>query len=111
MLEIKKACKIMEEFMLYLLKSGFLKVDSNISIEREQTTFTFETKKCKDKFCTQVEEFLNVGREFEVEEYGWELMGESDATNELELLGLLVDTVDIKHENEKTIFRIIRKNV
>lgn len=106
--ELKKGCKIVDEIALFLMRNGHL--DLNIAIKQEDKSFFIEiiTSSCSEELCNQMDAQINMCRELEIEEYGWELMGESDATNELELIGLLVDKLTIEHKNGKTIFRMVR---
>jgi hypothetical protein len=43
-----------------------------------------------------------------VEEYSWMLMGEASAADDLDIIGMLVDSVNIKCEKDKTIVEVIR---
>lgn len=109
--EYKKDCKIIDEITLYLMKNGYLKLSVDIEFKDNTLTFVIKTDKCREKVIQTIDKQINVPRELEVEEYGWELMGESDAQSELCLVGLLIDYVTIDDSNpDSTIFTFVRKN-
>ena len=108
--ELKKGCKIVDEIVLYLMKNGHRKL--NVNIDKNSDIFLVEitTDKCEDWLIEKIENNINKERELEVEEYGWELMGESDAQSELGLVGLLVDRVEVIQSQNETKFKLIRKD-
>ncbi len=109
--EYKKDCKIIDEITLYLMKNGYLKLNIDITFESDALTFIIKVPKCSQHIIETIDKQINVPRELEVEEYGWELMGESDAQSELCLVGLLIDYVTIDNTNDNsTIFTFVRKN-
>lgn len=109
--EYKKDCKIIDEITLFLMKNGYLKLNIDIDFNDDAFVFVIKTTKCDEEIINTIEEEMNVPREHEIEEYGWELMGESDAQSELGLVGRLIDSVTIDNscENE-TSFTFVRKN-
>ncbi len=53
----------------------------------------------------KMEEKIERQREIEVETYDWELMGDTDSQNELDVLGLLIDSINIEKEKVKIILK------
>ncbi len=109
--EIKKECKIVDELCLYLMKHGYMDLD--ISIRRADKLFllTIKSPKCNSDIISAMDEYINREREIAIEEYGWELMGESDCQSDLEMIGLLIDKLEIDDsEDEYTKFIITRLN-
>ena len=108
MQENQKICKIINELSLYILEnvSGTLNID--VKEFSEETIITFTT----DMIDEETKEFLlsqlSADRSLEIEEYGWELMGEGDSDDDLELIASLVDEVSITEENNKTVITLIR---
>lgn len=108
--EIKKGCKIIDEITLYLMKHGHLKLDIQIDKAETELVVVIKTNKCEQWLIDNISNNINLERELEVEEYGWELMGESDAQSELGLVGLLVDQVTVDDTDPSfTVFKLIRK--
>ncbi len=107
--EVKKGCKILDEVILFLMKNGHLNLDIKINKDEKVLSLEIKTKKASDSLIKEMDEYINRERELEVEEYGWELMGESDCENGLELIGLLVDKLEIFNDDESsTTFRLTR---
>lgn len=108
--EIKKSCKIVSELLLYLMKNGHHQVTFKIDYDETITKFIFTVKECSSSVISHLAENLNKGRKYEFEGYYWELMGESDSANELEIIGLLVDGIEIVEVGENTILTITREH-
>ncbi|MFI3329254.1 MAG: hypothetical protein R3Y05_02065, partial [bacterium] len=107
--EAKKISKIVDELFLYFVKHGHANINLDIKITDEQIKIEITLENLDNTLLNKIKERLQEDREIEVEEYGWELMGESDCSNELELIGLLIDTVEHKVENNLDILTFIRK--
>lgn len=109
--ELKKGCKIVDELLLYLMKHGHHKVDISVDKTEDRLIIEMTTDRCDDELLEKMDSYINNERELEVEEYGWELMGESDAQSELGMVGLLIDSLEIDNSGEgKTKLRISRVN-
>ena len=93
--EIKKGCKIIDELILYIMKNGHRKMDLSIDKTSDVLKVIIKTDKMEDSLLEVMDKYINTERELEVEEYGWELMGESDAQSELGMVGLLIDKLEI----------------
>lgn len=109
--EIKKNCKIINELLLYLMRNGHSEIELKIDYKEDISTFYFYVKECSSHVISQLAENLNKGRKHEFEGYYWELMGESDRANELEIIGLLVDGIQIIEKNNQTELVIQRKHI
>lgn len=108
--EIKKSCKIMNEMLMYLMKNGQRNIDLKIEYTDDMSLFTFTVEELPSKVICQLAENLNKGRKYEFEGYYWELMGESDSSNELEIIGMLVDGITITEKDTKTELIVRRKH-
>lgn len=108
MQENQKICKIISEISLYILEN----VSGNLSVDvkelGEEVIITFVTDlidpETKDFLMSQ----LSADRNIEIEEYGWELMGEGDSDDDLELVGNLINELSIQEENGKTVITLVR---
>ena len=98
--EIKKDCKIIDEIILYLMKNGYRKMDVSIDKSTNTLKVIIKTSKLTEEMLHFMDKYINTERELEIEEYGWELMGESDAQSELGLVGLLIDKLEIDNSKE-----------
>ncbi len=105
----KKVSKIIDELFLYLLKHGYKNINLNVNTEND-IRIDITVQDLEERIIEKLEERLKDKREVEVEEYGWELMGESDCSNELELIGLLIDSFSYKNEGNSYTLTFIRKN-
>lgn len=104
--EKKKICKLIDELSLFLLRDDKKNMNISLSYKDEETKIEIIVDKLSEKVKKYMLESINLKREFEVEEYGWELMGESDKSNDLEMVGLLIDYLEIidMGEQDKLIF-------
>ncbi len=101
--EIKKICKIVDEMTTFLLRDDTDTVDFRIKKMDDRTIISivdYNTRYTKKEVDDLIECF-NVQRQREVEEYYWQLVGESDDELELTIIGVMIDsaTVEIKHNN------------
>jgi hypothetical protein len=107
--ESKKICKITSEILLYLMSQGYYKVVFDIDVKDHIFTLKFNLKNVPKDVILYMDRKINSEREYEIEEYGWELMGESTESNELEMIGLIVDKLEIEQKGDTTYFTLIRK--
>ena len=87
--ETLKNAKIVEEIFAYLLEKGCKKVDVSMEVLEKEIKFQVTIKYDK-KIVLEMKEEIYCNREQELEEYGWELMGEDEECR-LQTLGLLID--------------------
>jgi hypothetical protein len=59
-----------------------------------------------EEAIAKLEDFLSSPREKEFEEYYWELAGESDHSEELYLVGTMVDEGSICYDEEERVIKI-----
>lgn len=108
--EQKKICKIIDEISLYFLRKGYNDFSMHISYDFEnKTVITFNLGVISKDMDEKLKKFIGLKREKEVEEYGWELLGESDSSADLEMIGLLIDSIDIEIANNETRIILTRK--
>lgn len=108
--EIKKNCKIINELLMYLMKNSLNQIDMHIDYRDDESIITFLVDECPSSVISHLAENLNKGRRYEFEGYYWELMGESDNTSQLSILGMLVDGIRFEEKNGKTKMEIHRKH-
>ncbi len=81
----------------------------DLKVLPEETVFTITIIDASEDFLMKMTEKISRERELEVETYGWELLGDIDSKSELEILGLLIDSIDIIKQKNITI-KLVRKN-
>ncbi len=107
--ELKKGTKIIHEFILYLMKHDVNTLNIDINRNENNLDIIIKTQKCSKKLIERITDRVGDVKELEYEEYGWELMGESDSSSELELVGMLLDSFEIDDSDpESTVFKLKR---
>ena len=108
MQENHKICKIISELTLYILEH----ISGNINIDIKEENNKYIIKIVTDEFNEESLKFIKkrlvADRNYSIEEYGWELVGEGDSDDDLELIGSLVDEASIINEDNKTIIMLVR---
>lgn len=99
--KLEKNLKILNELISYFHKHGA----DNLHIDIENTEDTFYCIICgsvpnlKERQLEKLDKILNCPRQHEVEQYYWNLNGESELDGELTLVGMMIDKVEISYEN------------
>ena len=107
--ETKKNVKIIDEMLFYFVEKGFNDVTIDCHFNKIETVLEF-TVCDKDRLLDEcIKNDIYVERDAEVEEYGYELMGESDTASELQLVGMLIDSIDIKRNND--VIKVVLKRI
>lgn len=107
--ELKKDTKIIHEFTLYLMRHGILKLNIDINKSGNTIDTIIKTEKCPKGLVDRIIERIGDVTESEYEEYGWELMGESDEASELELVGMLLNNFEVDNSNQDHTLFILRR--
>lgn len=100
MIEVKKVSKILNEMVSFSLNREATKVDSSIENKEDLYKLTIQASnlKCNNDCINNLKQLLNAPRQKDVEEYYWELTGESDTGAELELVGMMVDKAIVEFD-------------
>ncbi len=109
--EIKLLTKIVRELSMILLIHGYRRFTLTTDYGKAETRFFLNVKNLDDELRDHIEEKVNREREIEVETYGWELVGDIDSHSELEILGLLIDYVEIEQDGDETFLTFVRKSM
>jgi hypothetical protein len=96
--ETLKNAKIVEEIFAYLLEKGCPKINVSLEIKDKETTFIVIID-YNEKLLKKLKSDIYCCRDQELEEYGWELMGENEC-EELHTLGMLIDNYETTVEND-----------
>ena len=108
MQENHKICRIISELTLFILEH----ISGNINVDIKEEQNKYIIKIVTDEFNLESLNFIKkrliADRNYSIEEYGWELVGEGDSDDDLELIGSRVDEASIIHENGRTIITLVR---
>ncbi len=107
--EQSKAVKMIDEIMIYFINHGMSDLEIALSLKGNKTSvFVSAYTKKQPEDLDEVSESLLHPRQPEVEEYYWRLLGTNNKTNQLHLLGALVDDAKIMYEENKLTIQLIR---
>ncbi len=109
-LEIKIVTKIIRELGLFLMLNGYREFTLTTKNEETGTTFVIAIDEPTPELLAYMQEKIARERELEVETYGWELVGDIDSQTELEILGLLIDSMEVANKDGKTLITLVRKS-
>ncbi|MFW5889359.1 MAG: hypothetical protein ACOCUD_03160 [Bacillota bacterium] len=93
--------KIIKQLSLFLMLHGVKDFQLEFKSSNKNVYFILIAKDIAKDLLTRMEEKIGREREIEVETYGWELMGDTDSRNELDVLGLLIDSIEIENIKDK----------
>ncbi|MDA3732327.1 hypothetical protein PBV87_12600 [Niameybacter massiliensis] len=109
--EVKKISKMVDELTTFFLEhqAQSLEIKINNLVDRE--IIMVEAIALDDiALCVKrLQRFLSYPREREMEEYYWELAGETDSSEELGLVGTMIDEANIGYDEEKIQLELIRR--
>ncbi len=110
--EVKKISRIVDELVTFFLRKDTDEVDVSIKRSTECTVIRMivHGTHFDSEFVSHLEDSLNIQRQQEVEEYYWQLAGETDCDTEMTLVGAMVDTAKIGEIDGNLCIEIIRKN-
>lgn len=104
----QKICKMIEEFSLFILENHSNNINIDIKEIENKTVVRFTTDLMNNNLIDFVKTNIKPERLVEVEEYGWELMGEGSSDDDLPLVGNLIDKMEIENVDNKTIITMFR---
>ncbi len=108
--EIKIITKIVNELTLFFMMHGYYTIKQETRYEDKATIFIITVSTIKPSLIEKIRNKVERERELEIETYGWELIGDIDSQSELEIVGHLIDELQINHGDDSTTLTFIRKN-
>lgn len=110
----KKIMGIIDEVMTFLYCVGAKEI--NIHTIKAEDKYVIEIKsdylnKNKSKVEDMIDTLSTCQRQIELEEYYWELVGDSEVGTELTLVGAMVDEIDIDLEDDSIEITLIRNRI
>lgn len=116
MRETKKAIKIISELMIYYSDMGATDLSIDFHTQKFNSEKEFEiiisglVEDLTKENLTELRENLNTDRETQVEEYYWELAGESNSSREMSLVGMLIDKAMVEYKDKNLKITIWRQD-
>lgn len=104
----QKICKIVEEMSLYILENSSSNLNIDIRQSEHQTVLTFVMDKCSEAVKDFMLGKIKGERDKEIEEYGWELMGEGASDDDLGIINCLIDEISYEERGDKSVVRMVR---
>lgn len=99
--EAKKISRILDELSTYFLSKDPKRL--NISVDNLDDSYKISFIVCGIEYSEEeifnMMTILNEPRQPSVEAYYWSLVGESSDDSELSLIGMMIDTAEIKFED------------
>jgi len=108
-LEYRVDSNIIKQLSLFLMLHGIKDFSLDFHSNNKSVSFVIKAKNIKQEIIDFMIEKISRQRELEVEIYGWELMGDTDANNELDILGSLIDKIEVKNLDDSTEITLIRE--
>ncbi len=104
----QRNARIAEELILFCYRHKANNINLNINHEKNHTKIIIEARGAKidNETILVMEKLLNVPRSTEMEEYYWNLTGESDIDCELSIIGTMCDSAKIRYQNENETLKI-----
>lgn len=108
--EIKIVSQIIQELSLFLMFHGYTHYGLHFERHHGHETFTVTLHEKNEAMLDTMKEKISRAREQEIEAYYWELLGDMDSSSELDIMGLLIDEIDIL-ESENIITIILKREI
>lgn len=108
--EIKKIAKMVDELTTFFMEHHAKSLNIKINDLPDREVIAVEAVELDNlEACVgDLKSFLSYPREREMEEYYWELAGETDGSEELGLVGTMIDEATIGYDEEKVVIELIR---
>ncbi|XFA98137.1 hypothetical protein ACAG96_04460 [Candidatus Izemoplasma sp. B36] len=108
--EIEKNIKIIDEMTMYLFNKGFHKLGFELDYTSKKTVITITVKNTEKELVEVIKNEIFIERDQELEDYGWELLGECSGSREIMCVGMLVDDMQLIYKDSNTIVTFIRNH-
>ncbi|WP_186429828.1 hypothetical protein [Clostridium sp. BSD9I1] len=108
--ELKKISKIVQELMDFCLLNGALNL--NISLSNTENFFEIIAHSynvtSSNQEISNLKQILNLKRQREIEEYYWQLAGSDEGTDQLSLIGMMIDEAEVEFSPPNLTIKLIR---
>jgi predicted peptidase len=113
--EAKKIAQIVSEMLTLFLLNGAenidIKVNTKVSQNEQNTEIIIIQYECnyEEEFIQKMKYNLSTQRQYEIEGYYWQLVGEDDSGDELHLVGAMVDKANVTKKGNDLHIQLLRK--
>jgi len=107
-MEYRIGAKIIKQICLFLMLHNIKNFDLSFHSNKRNVIFIIKSPLFSKDLLDRMNEKLSRERETAIEVYGWELLGDTDSQNELDILGALIDEITISHEEKMSIVTLKR---
>ncbi len=113
--EAKKIAQIVSEILTLFLLNGAenidIKVNTKVLKNEQSTEIIIIQYECnyEEEFIEKIKYNLNTQRQYEIEGYYWQLVGEDDSGDELHLVGAMVDEANVRKKGKDLHIQLLRK--
>lgn len=110
--KIEKNIKILDELLTYFIKQKNTRLSMEMREDNNKHYFSIRggVENISSEELERLKEALNTPRQHEIEEYYWQLGGEISFDCELTLVGMMIDTADVKYEDGILTIDVIRQD-
>ncbi len=107
----QRNARIAEELILFVYKYGAKDINLNIKDNNNETTISITATNIEITHETleTITRLLNIPRCTEMEEYYWNLAGETETDTEISLVGVMSDKVKIDSSSKTLKIEVTRK--
>jgi hypothetical protein len=111
--EVKKICRIVDELTTLFLRRDTNEVDFKIIVNDNESIIRIVdyNTRFSDDYIAHLSLTLNRQRQLEIEEYYWQLAGETDQDDEITLIGAMIDRAIVEKRDGHLYLELIRTNV
>ena len=105
-----RVLKIVNELTNYSFKLGarHLQIDLKDEADRVELVVQCNTADAVDELIKELKVSLDTPRQEQVEEYLWEMVGESETYEELNLVGMMIDYNEVTYNDNKLTIKVQR---
>lgn len=107
-MEYRVDAKIIKQITLFLMMHQINHFDLTFESNHKGVCFKISSSHFTEDIIAHMKEKLSRKRETAIEVYGWELLGDTDSQNELDILGALIDEIEVEKKAETYVVSLRR---
>ncbi len=111
--KLEKSIRIINELIVFFNNHGATDININFISNESNSNYIISAKinPLSQDDLLLLSNTLNLPRQHEVEEYYWNLGGDSEDSSELDLIGMMIDNSTITYENDFLTINLIRDEI
>ncbi|MCU0105261.1 hypothetical protein N7603_06280 [Acholeplasma vituli] len=107
--ERRVIAQIIEELTLFLLFHGYTEFRIDFQSDEKQEIYVIDVPHMREELIKRIQTQIDQPREEAFEQTYFELLGELDSKEDLDLLGIFIDELVVKHTEDSVTLTLIRK--